>query len=203
MTDEPRGRQSQPPPAIPEGWSFTATDPDKPSATRSAISWLVTIGIALAVVIVVNAFLVKVYSIPSASMVHTLEVGDRVIVSKLSTDPGRGDIVVFERPPNDPASSPDDPEVLIKRVIGLPGEAVESREGKVYVDGKLLNEDYLAEGTFTQIDAPIKIPAGHILVLGDNRQVSKDGRFFGPIAKSLVVGRAVLRIWPLSRAGSL
>ena len=203
MTDDPRNGQSVERAAIPEGWSVPNADPDKPSAARSAVSWLITIGIALAVVLIVQIFLVKVYSIPSASMVHTLEVGDRVIVSKLSTDPGRGDIVVFNRPPNDPASSPDDPEVLIKRVIGLPGETVDSREGKVYVDGRLLNEDYLAEGTFTQIDAPIKIPAGHILVLGDNRQVSKDGRFFGPIAKTLVVGRAVLRIWPLGRAGSL
>jgi len=184
------------------------TDDDQAGRTsssglsKSILSWVATIGVALVFVVIVNAFLVRVYSIPSTSMVPTLLVGDRVVVSKLSKNPGRGDIIVFNRPSNDPAG-PNDPEVLIKRVIGLPGETIESRNGKVYVSGKLLQEDYLPDNTFTQIDAPITVPAGHLLVLGDNRSVSKDGRFFGPIDKKLIVGRAVLRLWPLSRAGSL
>src|SRR5690606_12566340 len=99
---------------------------------------------------VVKTWVLQVYSIPSTSMVPTLEVGDRVVVSKLETDPGRGDIVVFDRPPTAPGA-PDDPDVLIKRVIGMPGESVSSREGKVYVNGDLLEESYLPEGTVTQI----------------------------------------------------
>ncbi len=174
----------------------------KSALSKSILSWVATIGVALVFVVIVNTFLVRVYSIPSTSMVPTLLVGDRVVVSKLSKNPGRGDIIVFDRPINDPAG-PNDPAVLIKRVIGLPGETVESRDGKVYVSGKLLQEDYLPDNTFTQIDSPIIVPKGHLLVLGDNRKVSQDGRFFGPIDKKLIVGRAVLRIWPLSRAGSL
>ena len=206
MTDEPTtgdAHAGTPPDA---GRSFRVQEPesrDSPTFVRSVISWGITIAVALAVVLVIQAFFVKVYSIPSASMVHTLEIGDRVIVSKLSKDPGRGDIIVFNRPANDPASGPDDPDVLIKRVIGLPGDTVESRDGKVFVNDKMLNEDYLAAGVYTQIDSPIKVPKGDLLVLGDNRQVSKDGRSFGPIPKTLIVGRAVLRIWPLSRAGRL
>lgn len=170
--------------------------------SKSVLSWVATIGVALVFVVIVNTFLVRVYSIPSTSMVPTLLVGDRVVVSKLSKNPGRGDIIVFNRPSNDPAG-PGAPEVLIKRVIGLPGETVESRDGKVYVSGKLLQEDYLPDNTFTQIDTPITVPKDDLLVLGDNRSVSQDGRFFGPISKKLIVGRAVLRIWPFSRAGSL
>jgi len=206
VTDEPTtgdAHAGTPPDA---GRSFRVQEPesrDSPTFVRSVISWGITIAVALAVVLVIQAFFVKVYSIPSASMVHTLEIGDRVIVSKLSKDPGRGDIIVFNRPANDPASGPDDPDVLIKRVIGLPGDTVESRDGKVFVNDKMLNEDYLAAGVYTQIDSPIKVPKGDLLVLGDNRQVSKDGRSFGPIPKTLIVGRAVLRIWPLSRAGRL
>jgi signal peptidase I len=135
--------------------------------------------------------------------VPTLDIGDRVLVSKLNRTPGRGDIVVFNRPSNDPPQSPDDPKVLIKRVIGLPGETVEARDGKVYVDGKALDESYLPKGTVTTIAKPITVPKGEILVLGDNRGVSQDGRYFGPIPENLIVGRAILRIWPLSRFGTL
>jgi len=169
---------------------------------RSAISWGVTIALAVGLTVVVKTWFYQPYSIPSASMVPTLEVGDRVVVSKLNKEPGRGDIIVFDRPANDPGG-PDAPDVLIKRVIGLPGETVSAIDGKVYVDGRPLREAYLPSGTQTDIQAPIHVPEGQLLVLGDNRRVSQDGRVFGPISKELVVGRAILRIWPLSRFGRL
>ena len=188
---------------VDEGRTFRVSEPRPPSAWRTVGSWGLTIAIAVVATLCVRAWVFEQYSIPSTSMYPTLEVGDRVIVSKLNRTPGRGDIVVFDRPANDPASSPDDPKVLIKRVIGLSGETVESRDGKVFVDGKALDESYLPEGTVTAIDEPIEVPEGEILVLGDNRGVSQDGRFFGPISEDLIVGRAILRIWPLDRFGGL
>ena len=173
------------------------------AAARNLGSWVLTIAVALGLVFVFNSFAFQAYQIPSPSMVSTLEVGDRVIVSKFSKDPGRGDIIVFDRPLSDPKSSDSDPDVLIKRVIGLPGETVESRDGEVYVDGTRLGEAYLDEGTVTTIVEPMTVPDGELLVLGDNRAVSKDGRSFGTISKDLIVGRAIARVWPLSRLGSL
>ncbi len=191
-------------PAYPEtDRTFRIAEPKRQSGWSTALSWGITILIAIAATLGVRAFVFEQYSIPSTSMVPTLEVGDRVIVSKLNRTPGRGDVIVFDRPANDPASSPDDPKVLIKRVIGLSGETVEARDGKVYVDGKALDETYLPEGTVTSIAEPIVVPEGKILVLGDNRGVSQDGRYFGPIDKDLIVGRAIWRIWPLSRLGGL
>lgn len=181
---------------------MTLPEAKKKWVLGAAVGWVVTIGLALAVTLGINAWVLQVYSIPSESMVPTLLVGDRVVVSKLSTDPGRGDIVVFERPPNDPAG-PGDPAVLIKRVIGLPGETLTAQAGVVYIDGKPLQEDYLPEGMITLISGDIKVGPGQLLMMGDNRTNSKDGRVFGPISKDLIVGRAIFRIWPFGRIGGL
>lgn len=191
------------PPEVPVDRSIELPQEEPPNRRGAASGWGITIGVAVIVTVIVKMFLLQAYSIPSPSMVPTLEVGDRVLVLRLNTDPARGDIVVFDRPPNDPKTSPDDPDVLIKRVIGLPGETVESRDGKVYVDGKKLVESYLADDVETIISEPIVVPDGEILVLGDNRTSSFDGRFFGPISKDLIVGRAIARIWPISRVDGL
>ena len=139
----------------------------------------------------------------SVSMVPTLKIGDRVLVFRLDRDPSRGDIVVFDRPPNDPKTNESDPDVLIKRVIGLPGETIDVVDGRVRVDGTALDEDYLPAGTTTVLSEPITVPKGKILVMGDNRLRSLDGRSFGPIDKDLIVGRAIVRIWPFSRIGGI
>jgi signal peptidase I len=139
-------------------------------------------------------------------MVPTLQDGDRVLVNKLSYDAhdvNRGDVVVFHRPPNLVAAE-GDPEDLIKRVIGLPGETVTSRDGVVYIDDRRLTEPYLPEGTTTfNLDAPITVPDGHVLVMGDNRGNSTDGRSFGPIPIDSVIGRAFVIMWPPGRMGAL
>jgi signal peptidase I len=111
----------------------------------------------------------------------------------------RGDIVVFTKPPREQSDIKD----LIKRVIGLPGDTVTGRNGHVYIDGRQLAESYLPAGTITDNFDPVKIPPGDIWVMGDNRPASQDSRSFGPIRESSVVGRAFLRIWPLSRFGLL
>ncbi len=166
--------------------------------------WAVAIGIAVLIVAVLRLVFIEPYSIPSESMETTIMTGDRVVVSLLSKDPSRGDIIVFKRPPADPKTRPDDPDVLIKRVIGLPGETVSEQAGKVTVNGAVIEESYLDDfQTTKQIPQPITVPDGELLVMGDNRVNSHDGRMFGTISKDLIVGRAFAVIWPLSHAKSL
>jgi signal peptidase I len=135
-------------------------------------------------------------------MVPTLQKDDRVLVNKLSYklhDIHRGDIVVFEKPKEEASNIKD----LVKRVIGLPGETVEGRDGHVYINDKLLKEPYLPEGTVTSNFSAITVEPNALWVMGDNRSQSRDSRFFGTIGQSTVVGRVFLRIWPLSRLGFL
>ena len=173
---------------------------------RNTIEWVLVIVGAILVAVVVRTFFLQAFRIPSASMYPTLKVNDRVVVNKLSYklhDIHRGDVVVFDRPANLPAA-PGDPDDLIKRVIGLPGESVVAKNGSVYIDNRKLSEPYLPKSVSTlNFDKPITVPAGDVFVMGDNREDSTDSRKFGPIAQDEIVGRAFMRIWPLSRIGSL
>lgn len=169
----------------------------RPHPVRTAVEWVAIIGAALLAAVVIKTFLLQAFYIPSVSMVPTLEVKDRVLVNKLSYrlhEVNRGDIVVFERPPNEVGTVRD----LIKRVVGRPGETVEARDGKVYVDGRPLSEPYLVKGTSTSSFGPQKVPRDHVWVMGDNRANSSDSRVFGPVPESRIVGRAFVRVWPLS-----
>lgn len=167
---------------------------------RSIVEWVAVLVGALLVALLVKTFLFQAFSIPSGSMQPTLMPGDRVMVNKLSYrfgDIDRGDIIVFERPDSMPELATKD---LIKRVVGLPGEEIELRDGQVLVDGEVLDEPYLPPGTQTgplSLGERIDVPPGHVLVLGDNRPSSQDGRSFGPISEDLVVGRAFVRVWPI------
>jgi signal peptidase I len=93
--------------------------------------------------------------------------------------------------------------VLIKRVIGLPGETVEGRDGHVFVNNRLLLEPYLPPGLQTETFDPVKIPPGRVWVMGDNRENSEDSHVFGPIPERSIVGRAILRAWPISHMAFL
>lgn len=173
------------------------------SGTRNLIEWVLVIGGALLVALVIKVFLLQAFYIPSRSMEPTLRIGDRVLVNKMSYklhDINRGDIVVFERPPGEAAGEIKD---LIKRVIGLPGETIESIDGRVVIDGRVLEEPYLAEGTSTEGLTRQVVEEGKIFVMGDNRGDSRDSRFFGQIDQDLVVGRAFVRVWPLTHLGVL
>ncbi len=184
------------------------TSPPAPATERSgmrnAVEWTLIIGAALLVAIIVKTFAFQAFYIPSGSMEPTLKPGDRVLVNKLSYQLHsihRGDIVVFKRPP----SEAGDPTIkdLIKRVVGLPGETIEARDGLVYINGRLLDESYLPRGTLTT-SLPLRtVPADQYFVMGDNRNNSKDSRFIGAIAGHLIVGRAFVRVWPLSGLGLL
>jgi signal peptidase I len=184
--------------------------------------------LAIVIAFVVKAFGAQLFYIPSASMQSQLNPGDRVLVSKLSYDLHsihRGDVVVFEAPGR---TSRDRSNVVvkvvrgvfqaigvaqpstedyIKRVIALPGETVETRNGEVWINGKPLHEPYLSARAMANpglaIPVPVKVPAGELWVMGDNRGFSQDSRYFGPIRQSKVVGRAILRIWPFGRTSFL
>jgi len=165
---------------------------------RTVFEWVGLVVLALVIALLIKTFLFQAFYIPSESMVPTLKIHDRVLVNKLSYklhSVHRGDIVVFKAPPHaDPGI--DD---LVKRVIGLPNETVAGRGGHVYVNGKLLPENYLPSGITTSTFEPHKIPKDSYWVMGDNRGNSKDSRVFGVITNSQIVGRVFLRIWPLTR----
>lgn len=171
-----------------------------PTALRSVLEWAVVVVGALLVAFVVKTFLFQAFYIPSESMEPTLDVGDRVLVNKLSYDAhdvNRGDLVVFERPAVDAPFGPVESEDLIKRVVGLPGDTIEARDGVVYIGGRRLEEPYLTEATATDNLPAQEVPAGHVFVMGDNRDNSEDSRIFGAIDESLIIGRAFVRVWPL------
>ena len=167
------------------------------SGVRNAIEWVVIIVGALLVAFVVKTFLIQAFYIPSGSMLPTLKEEDRVLVNKLSYDlhgVERGDIVVFKGPDHAQGEVKD----LIKRVIGLPGETVEAHDGQVFVNGNAISEPYLGDGITTGPMEKITVPPHHYWVMGDNRGNSKDSRFFGAIDESLIIGKAFVRVWPLS-----
>jgi signal peptidase I len=168
------------------------------ASVRSAVEWIVIVAAALITALLIKTFLLQAFYIPSASMAPTLEVHDRVLVNKLSYhfhEVHRGDIVVFKRPPGERDANIKD---LIKRVIALPGETVEGRDGHVLIDGRVLHEPYVPPNRPTDNFGPLKIAKNHYWVMGDNRTNSKDSRIFGSISRSLIVGRAFIRVWPLS-----
>jgi signal peptidase I len=158
-------------------------------------------------------------------MEPTLDVGDRVVVNRLAYrlgDPGHGQVVVFLRPADveQPASggplswvrravaqglggTPPGSEDLIKRVVGLPGDVVEGRAGHLFRNGRVVDEPYLRPGTWTSDFKKVRIKPGHYWVMGDNREDSADSRVFGQIDRSVLVGQAVLTVWPVTNAGGL
>ena len=151
---------------------------------------------ALAIVLVVNLFLAQATRVEGQSMEPYLHTNERLIIEKLSyrfSPPHRGDIIVLRRPMR--ASVP-----LIKRVVGLPGETVEIKNGHVYIDGETLDEPYLNQTTLGGM-ARLLVPEGYVFVLGDNRRASNDSRAFGIVSFDDIIGKAWLRYWPPAEAG--
>lgn len=168
------------------------------------LEWIGLIAGALLVALVVKAMLFQAFVIPSRSMEPTLRIGNRVLVFKLSSRLGnyeRGDVVVFARP--DALRGTDDDSDLIKRVIGLPGDVVDGRKGRVYVNGRLLAEPWFEVVPLTSDFGPMTVPDGTLWVMGDNRGNSQDSRVFGFLDQSAVRGEAFLRWWPISRFAGL
>lgn len=169
-----------------------------PPAARAFFDWVVVVGIALLVAILVRTFLLAHFVVDGESMESTLDPGDRVFVNKMSYrlhDPNRGDVVVLHEISG--ASERD----LIKRVIALPGEEIEMSNCVVRIDGLILEEPYLdptivTPGRCGGDVSPQVVPDEHVFVMGDNRPGSHDSRTLGPIPFEDLVGRAFVVFWP-------
>jgi signal peptidase I len=189
---------------------------DEVSSSRWVIELVGVVVVSILVAVLLRTFVVATYSIPSGSMEPTLQIGDRIMVNKLSYHlhgVDRGNIVVFTTPPNEDCAGPPVSD-LVKRVIGLPGEIISLKDGNVYINGRLLPEPFLPpsvrDDTYpgpstapSSLHEAYRIPPGDVYVMGDNRPESCDSRFWGPIRQSSIVGKADVRIWPLSRIGFL
>lgn len=209
--DEKEQPQNQPPHKAPENlW----------------MEVLKTLGLSAILAFGIRTFVAEARYIPSGSMLPTLQIDDRLIVDKVSYHfkvPQRGDIVVFMPPdqssvctsgtsarinssdpaptvPVQPTQSPKD--AFIKRVIGLPGDKVEIRQGQVYINSQPLQEGYIQDAPEYQY-GPVTVPPSSYLVLGDNRNNSCDSHYWGFVPRENIIGRAVVRFWPMNRLGEI
>ncbi len=167
------------------------------------IESLKTIGISAILAIGIRTFVAEARYIPSGSMLPTLEINDRLIIDKLSyrfKDPQRGDIVVFT--PTPALQQENFKDAFIKRVIGLPGDTIEVKKGKVYVNGKMLIEEYIKEQPKYDY-GPVVVPENQYLVLGDNRNNSYDSHYWGFVPRENIIGQAVIRFFPFNRIGGI
>jgi signal peptidase I len=213
--------------AVENGLPPLAASPGRTGA-RTAREIPVLILAAGMIAFLLKTFVAQAFFIPSGSMLPQLQINDRVVVSKLAYklhDPRRGDIVVFDCPPTAqcPAPGPSrgivrgavrfvgerigviqpSTDEYIKRVIALPGETVEGKEGRVFVNGRALTEPYLKPEITTSDFRPVQVPAGKLWVMGDNRGNSSDSRVFGTINQSTVVGRTIVKVYPFPSASFL
>jgi signal peptidase I len=188
------------------------------SPLRLVADYAVTVLVAIALAFLLQAFVVKPFAIPSTSMADTLVIGQRVLVDRVAyhyRDVKRGDIIVFRRP------TPEN-DVLIKRVVGLPGDVLSLRDGKLFVNDTQLDEPYVKlenggpEPTVPadpmaggdpnagwSLEKPFTVPADSYFAMGDNRLDSADSRYWGTVPRDHIIGRAFLTYWPLTRVGGL
>ena len=169
---------------------MTTSDP-RPQNTKS---FLVTVLAALVIAFAIRTWGFQTFQVSGTSMLPTLHTSDRVLVNKLAflfAKPRTGEIIVFQSPV---APSQD----WIKRVIGVPGDTVSIKNNVVYINGKRYPEPFLKYRHSINV-SPIQVPPGYLWVLGDNRPISDDSRYFGLLSDSRIKGRAILEWWPLSQ----
>jgi len=191
---------------------------------NSLLELVLIVAVALGLALAIQAFLVKPYRIPSESMEPTLDVGQRVLVSRVNykiSDPDRGDVVVFHPPvgaeSNECGATHREDQVcprpvkqesevnFIKRIVALPGDTIAVRNGYAVVNGKEQHPDYIhpcAPGS-CDFPRPVKVPPGHFFMMGDNRGASDDSRFWGPVPEDWLIGQAFFTYWPIKRIGIL
>jgi signal peptidase I len=205
------------------------TKTKKPLA-RSVAELVVIVGIALGLAIIIQGFIVKPYEIPSASMEPTLTINQRILVDRLGmhfSSPHIGDIFVFHPPvsetcadanegennlgqdgaaPCDVAQTHESSQTYVKRVVGLPGDRLMIRNGRVYRDGRPEASSFTepCDGAGEcNFRASITVPKGHYYMMGDNRPDSLDSRYWGPVPKAWLIGKAFFTYWPPDRLGFL
>jgi signal peptidase I len=196
------------------------------STAGSLLELVVIVAVALGLALGIQAFLVKPFRIPSESMVPTLEIGQRVLVDRVSknfSDYERGDVLVFKPPAgadsdrcgttreanaacSQPTPGRSDTN-FIKRVVAVGGDQVSIRGGRVFIDGERQDEPWAnlaaCGGGACNLPAEITIPKGHFFMMGDNRGASQDSRVWGPIPKDWVIGQAFATYWPPGKIGLL
>jgi signal peptidase I len=194
---------------------------------NSVVEFILIVLIAIGLAIAIQTFVVKPYKIPSESMLPTLAVGQRVLVNRLGndfSDPHIGEIVVFHPPqgavdqapacgaqvtPAQICPTPTSREAsvnFIKRVVAGPGDMISIRNGRVVRNGQLQKEPFIApcqSGEACTYPTAIKVPAGHWFMMGDNRGMSDDSRFWGPVPRKWIIGGAFATYWPVGRIGIL
>lgn len=151
----------------------------------------------------IRTFIAEARYIPSGSMEPTLQINDHLMIEKVSyhlQKPERGDIVVFN--PTDALKQENYHQAFIKRIIGLPGDTVEVKGGHVYINGKVITEDYIKEVPKYNYGPQI-VPDDQYLVLGDNRNNSYDSHLWGFVPRENLIGKAFVRFWPLNRVGTI
>ncbi len=192
----------------------TSTAPDDeeaPVVTRRRlrhhlVEWGILLTIAVVMALGLRAFGFQTFSIPSGSMEPTLQIGDRIVVDKLAVEWGsihRGDIVVFHSPPSEDCGGIRDP-ILVKRVIGLPGDVLYSVGNTIYVNYKKFKEAWthtepLGPPAIATRARPVVVGANNYFMMGDNHSDSCDSRYWGTINRSEIIGKVFLRVWPLKR----
>ena len=171
---------------------------EKNSTAKELLQWLLAIVIAVGIALFVDNFLIVNAQIPSGSMENTIMTGDRIIGNRLSyltKDPERFDVIIFKYPD-------DESQLFIKRIIGLPGETVEIRDGHIYINGSSEPlEDVETKETMIGNYGPYTVPEGCYFVMGDNRNDSKDSRYWiNPyVSNDEILGKAVFRYWPITK----
>jgi len=153
--------------------------------TKKDQFWIILL-IVVVLVILVRIFVFEFVNIAGESMVPTLRNGQLIGICKVNYTPERGDIVVLDAPNG---------MELVKRVIGLPGETLEIKEGVVYVDGEVLKQKFQYSSVVKDSMSQLEIPAGSVFVMGDNRDHSTDSRAIGPILIQAIRGKMIFAVW--------
>ena len=176
----------------------------KPTIWEELLSWITSFVISFTILALFLVFVGKPFTVSGQSMYPTLHDSDRMFMSKLG-DIERFDIVVLQ--------APDQDKEYIKRVIGIPGDTIEVKDGKLYINGQVVDQPfintelllnktvYIDDFTLQELTGELKVPEGKYFVMGDNRGVSKDSRMIGFIERSAIEGKAVFTIWPLNSIG--
>jgi signal peptidase I len=184
----------------------TTNQPPKPNFWQSVRENLLVVLIAIVIAVVIRTYIAEPRFIPSESMLPTLDLGDRLVVEKVSYHfhPAQhGDIVVFEPPPalqSQGGYTPD--QAFIKRVIATAGDTIAVEGGRVYLNGQSLQEPYIFEAPHYTL-RPVTVPSDRVFVMGDNRNNSNDSHVWGFLPQSNIIGRAIFRFYPFSRLGQV